>query len=112
VKDDGIYLWHIRDCIERILDYTTDGRDTFLADPKTQDAVIRNLEYSITIRSGRLFSFRCFENSRNVEVSPRGGLSFDVLRIAKKVKDPRSARACHCAYHCFCLLTAQKQIQY
>jgi uncharacterized protein with HEPN domain len=44
VKDDRVYLWHIRDCKERILDYTKDGRDAFLTDSKTQDAVIRNLE--------------------------------------------------------------------
>lgn len=44
MKDDRVYLWHIRDCIERIVDYTREGRDAFLNDPKTQDAVIRNLE--------------------------------------------------------------------
>jgi uncharacterized protein with HEPN domain len=44
VKDDRVYLWHIRDCIDRILDYTRDGQGVFLADTKTQDAVIRNLE--------------------------------------------------------------------
>ncbi|MGH8546280.1 MAG: HepT-like ribonuclease domain-containing protein [Gammaproteobacteria bacterium] len=44
MKDDRVYLWHIRDCIERILDYTKEGRDAFLNDTKTQDAVIRNLE--------------------------------------------------------------------
>ena len=44
MKDDRVYLWHIRDCIDRILDYTRDGRDAFLGDTKTQDAVIRNLE--------------------------------------------------------------------
>jgi uncharacterized protein with HEPN domain len=44
VKDDRVYLWHIRDCIDRILDYTKDGEGAFLADTKTQDAVIRNLE--------------------------------------------------------------------
>jgi uncharacterized protein with HEPN domain len=44
VKDDRVYLWHIRDCIDRILDYTRDGKGAFLTDTKTQDAVIRNLE--------------------------------------------------------------------
>jgi uncharacterized protein with HEPN domain len=44
VKDDGVYLAHIRDCLERIGAYTVAGRDTFMADPKTQDAVIRNFE--------------------------------------------------------------------
>ena len=44
MKDDRVYLWHIRDCIDRILDYTKDGQEAFLGDSKTQDAVIRNLE--------------------------------------------------------------------
>ena len=44
MKDDRLYLLHIRDAIDRIIAYTTGGKDTFLADSKTQDAVIRNLE--------------------------------------------------------------------
>jgi uncharacterized protein with HEPN domain len=44
MKDDRIYLLHIRDAAHRVLDYTRDGRDFFLADTKTQDAVIRNIE--------------------------------------------------------------------
>ena len=44
MKDDKLYLVHIRECIERIEAYTTDGRDAFLADVKTQDAVLRNLQ--------------------------------------------------------------------
>lgn len=38
------YLRDILQCIDRILEYTRDGRDSFLADPKTQDAVARNFE--------------------------------------------------------------------
>jgi uncharacterized protein with HEPN domain len=44
MKDDRVYLLHIRDAVQRILDYTRDGQDFFLADTKTQDAVIRNIE--------------------------------------------------------------------
>jgi len=44
VKDDRVYLQHIRDAIGRILSYTANGRDAFLATPQAQDAVIRNLE--------------------------------------------------------------------
>jgi uncharacterized protein with HEPN domain len=43
-KDATIYLRHILDCVARIEDYVRDGRDAFFGDPKTQDAVIRNLE--------------------------------------------------------------------
>jgi uncharacterized protein with HEPN domain len=34
----------MRDAIERVSSYTTDGRDAFLTDSKTQDAVVRNIE--------------------------------------------------------------------
>jgi len=46
MKDDRFYLLHIRDAVERVLDYTRDGKDAFLGDRKTQDAVIRNIEIS------------------------------------------------------------------
>ena len=44
MKDNRIYLFHIRDAIQHILNYTDAGRDSFFADRKTQDAVVRNLE--------------------------------------------------------------------
>ncbi len=44
MKDDRIYLLHIRDAIDRILTYTAGGRSEFFNDPKTQDAVVRNIE--------------------------------------------------------------------
>lgn len=44
MKDDRVYCLHIRDAIERVLAYTTEGKDAFLEDRKTQDAVVRNLE--------------------------------------------------------------------
>jgi uncharacterized protein with HEPN domain len=44
MKDDRVYLLHIQDAVQRVLAYTRDGRDYFLADTKTQDAVIRNIE--------------------------------------------------------------------
>jgi uncharacterized protein with HEPN domain len=44
MKDDRVYLRHIRDAIARIESYVSGGREAFLADPMIQDAVIRNLE--------------------------------------------------------------------
>ena len=44
MKDDRIYLLHIRDAIRQIVEYTAAGKGSFLADRKTQDAVVRNLE--------------------------------------------------------------------
>jgi uncharacterized protein with HEPN domain len=44
VRDNRIYLIHIRDCLARIKNYTNEGKQAFFEDLKTQDAVIRNLE--------------------------------------------------------------------
>ncbi|MFW6154901.1 MAG: DUF86 domain-containing protein [Planctomycetota bacterium] len=44
MKDDRVYLTHIREAIERIEGYTAEGRDAFMADPMVQDAVVRNFE--------------------------------------------------------------------
>jgi len=44
MKDDRIYLLHVRDAIQHILDYTTAGKESFFSERKTQDAVVRNLE--------------------------------------------------------------------
>lgn len=41
---DEVYLKHIRDCLRRILEYTSAGKSDFLRDTRTQDAVIRNFE--------------------------------------------------------------------
>jgi len=38
VKDDRLYLIHIRECIERIEQYTLGGKDAFFADTKSQDS--------------------------------------------------------------------------
>lgn len=44
MKDDKLYLIHVRDSINLIITYTEKGRDDFFSDKKTQDAVIRNIE--------------------------------------------------------------------
>lgn len=43
-KDRSVYIRHIFDCIGRIKEYISDGKEAFFRDRKTQDAVIRNLE--------------------------------------------------------------------
>ena len=43
-KDPRVYLAQILERIDRISEYTADGKDAFLADQRTQDAVIRNFE--------------------------------------------------------------------
>jgi len=44
VKDDRVYLEHIRDALRDITTYTSTGRDAFFAEPMRQDATLRRLE--------------------------------------------------------------------
>ena len=44
MKDDRAYLQHIRDAIQQVRSYTQEGKEPFLADRKSQDATVRNLE--------------------------------------------------------------------
>lgn len=44
MKDDRLYLIHISECIEKIMKYTSEGREAFMGSTLTQDAVIRNFE--------------------------------------------------------------------
>jgi uncharacterized protein with HEPN domain len=43
VKDDRLYLLHIKEAIEWIEEFTIAGENEFFEDRKTQDAVLRNL---------------------------------------------------------------------
>jgi uncharacterized protein with HEPN domain len=43
-ETDLLYLTHIQDCLRRIAAYTKGGREEFMTDYKTQDAVLRNLQ--------------------------------------------------------------------
>ena len=43
-RSERLYLTDIRDAIDRILDYTSKVRGDFIVDPRTQDAVVRNIE--------------------------------------------------------------------
>ena len=44
MKDPDLYLAHIEECLAKIAAYTAEGRDAFMADSKTQEAVMRNYE--------------------------------------------------------------------
>jgi uncharacterized protein with HEPN domain len=44
LKDERLYLIQMLERAERIFLYTQGGRDEFLEDPKTQDAVVRSFE--------------------------------------------------------------------
>jgi len=44
MKDDRLYLIHVKECIQRIDSYASEGRDVFLRSAMVQDAIIRNFE--------------------------------------------------------------------
>lgn len=44
MKDDRIYLRHIRECIRRIEENVAGGREQFMRSHTLQDAVLRNLQ--------------------------------------------------------------------
>jgi len=44
MKDDKVYLRHMRECIRRIEEDAAGGRDQFMASHMVQDAVLRNLQ--------------------------------------------------------------------
>jgi len=88
MKDDRLFLIHIAECIARIELYTSDGKDFFLKDHKTQDAVLRNLQ-TLSESTQRLsesqkeirkdIDWRAIAGFRNVLVHEYLGLN--VLRI-------------------------------
>ncbi|RJP56252.1 MAG: hypothetical protein C4549_06815 [Deltaproteobacteria bacterium] len=53
-KDSRVYLVQILERIERIIQYTATGRNTFFSDPLIQDAVIRNFRFLFLQFSRRL----------------------------------------------------------
>ena len=86
MKDDRLYLIHIREAIERIEEYTEDGEESFLGDRKTQDAVLRNL-HTLAESAQRISSdlkaktsqveWRTLSAFRNVVVHNYLGISLD-----------------------------------
>ena len=44
MKNEKVYLYHIRECLDRISNYTKKGKKAFFADTMIQDAVLRNLQ--------------------------------------------------------------------
>jgi uncharacterized protein with HEPN domain len=44
MKDDRLYLIHVKECIERVQQYIKSDKQRFLDDVMVQDAVLRNLQ--------------------------------------------------------------------
>jgi uncharacterized protein with HEPN domain len=88
MKDDHLYLINIQESIERIEEYTQDGKDAFLDDKKTQDAVLRNL-HTLAESSQRISNklkeqsaqvdWRTLSAFRNVVVHDYLGISLEQI---------------------------------
>ncbi len=88
MKDDILYLLHIRECIRRIEQYVKPGRKAFFESVLIQDAVLRNLQ--IMSESAQRLSlelknehsktdWRGIQGFRNVLV--HGYLGIDLARV-------------------------------
>ena len=88
MKDNRLYLIHIREAIERIEEYTREGQEAFFEDHKTQDAVLRNL-HTLAESAQRISSnlkakhsqvdWRTLSAFRNVVVHDYLGISLDQI---------------------------------
>lgn len=88
MKNDGVYLAHIRECLDRISKYTAAGRPAFEADTLTQDAVLRNL-HTLSESTTRLsdackqrhpeIDWRKIAGFRNVIVHDYLGIDLDIV---------------------------------
>lgn len=53
MKDDAVYLRHIMECIRRIEEDASGGREAFMTSHTLQDAILRNLQ-TLAESAGRL----------------------------------------------------------
>lgn len=88
MKDDGLYIIHMQECISRIQAYTAKGRRQFFSSRLIQDAVLRNLQtlgesskrLSKTIKdSAPTLPWRQIADFRNVLVREYLGVDLEVV---------------------------------
>ena len=89
MRDDRAYLSYINDCIERIEQYTVEGKETFLANQMIQDATVRRLQ-TLAESTQRLsdelkakvseIDWRSISGLRNILVHDYlGGIDLDII---------------------------------
>lgn len=103
MKDERVYLRHILRCIQRIEEYTLEGRDAFFASALVQDAVIRNLQ-TLAESSRRLresataphpnVDWKGLAGFRNVLVHDYLGVDLELVYRAVQNDVPRLKAAC------------------
>ncbi len=94
MKDDRLYLIHIREALQRIMEYTTEGPEAFKRDPKTRDAVVRNFEVigeaakrlsEETKRESAHIPWRRLAGFRDILIHRYDGIDVDVVwRMVEK----------------------------
>lgn len=87
-KDDSLYVEHMLDCIDRVEEYTAEGKEHFYHSRQAQDAVVRNLQ--VMAESSQRLSeelkaehdaipWRDISGFRNVLVHDYLGLDLEVI---------------------------------
>ncbi len=102
MKDDRLYLVHIKESIERVEEYIAQGKEVFRNDRKGQDAVLRNL-HTLTESAMRLsddvkaacpeVDWRGIAAFRNVVVHDYLGLDWDQIWLIVE-RDLPSLKGC------------------
>ncbi|MGH2714334.1 MAG: HepT-like ribonuclease domain-containing protein [Thermoleophilaceae bacterium] len=87
MRDDRLYLIHIKECIDRIQQYVEDGPEAFAGSTLIQDAVLRNFQ-TIGQSAGRIVAIEdAPTKARQAAATPRPARA-----ARRRARFPRSSR--------------------